>query len=200
MLRFFLTVVYTRKWSAPKETPLDRRDLGQPPGQAGARRTGPLALDERAPLACPGPAARGANADGVFARAEAFLLRLQPGQAYRRLNWAFHPLRVLDHSRDDAAAWMPEAGAFLATATDEDIAAQVYLRVELQHLIRLETSGAVLFLIDTRFLSLADLASVRAWSARVVAVLRDLPGDIAACKGLTALRPRIIGCLTAGEP
>lgn len=142
-----------------------------------------------------GPVPR-ANADGVFARAEAFLLRLQPGQAYRRLNWAFHPLRVLDHSMDAAAAWMPEADAFLASAADEDIAAHVHLRVELQHLIRLETSGAVLFLIDTRFLSLADLASVPAWSARVVAVLRDLPDDIAAYKGLTALRPRIIGCLT----
>lgn len=146
-----------------------------------------------------GPVPR-ANADGVFARAEAFLMRLQPGQAYRRLNWAFQPFRVLDHSMDAAAAWMPDASRFLATATDEDIAREVHLRVELQHLIRLETSGAVLFLIDTRFLSLADLATVPAWSARVVAVLRELPDDIAAYKGLAALRPRIIDCLAAGFP
>lgn len=69
------------------------------------------------------------------------------------------------------------------------------MRVELQHLIRLETSAALLFLIDTRFLSLRDLARVPAWSARLIAVLRDLPDDIAAYKGLDALRPRIIDSL-----
>jgi hypothetical protein len=141
-----------------------------------------------------GPVPR-ANADGVFARAEAFLLRLPPGQAYRRVNWAFQALRVLDHSMDAAATWMPHAARFLATATDEDIAAHVYLRVELQHLVRLETSAAVLFLIDTRFASLADLATVPAWAARVIAVLTGLPDDIADYKGLGGLRPRVIECL-----
>jgi hypothetical protein len=124
-------------------------------------------------------------------------MRLAPGQAYRRVNWAFQPFRVLDHSMDAAAAWMPEAAGFLATATGEDIAEHVYLRVELQHLIRLETSAAVLFLIDTRFLPLSVLARVPEWSARVLAVLADLPEDIADYKGLGILRPRIIDCLTA---
>jgi hypothetical protein len=96
---------------------------------------------------------------------------------------------------DAAATWMPEAARFLATAAEEDIAEHVHLRVELQHLIRLETSAAVLFLIDTRFLSLADLARVPAWAARVVAVLTDLPEDIADYKGLGVLRPRVIDCL-----
>jgi hypothetical protein len=141
-----------------------------------------------------GPVPR-ANAGGVFARAEAFLLRLPPGAAYRRVNWAFQPLRVLDHSMDAAAAWMPDAARFLAAATGRDIAEQVHLRVELQHLVRLETSGAVLFLIDTRFLSLADLATVPAWAARVLAVLRDLPDDIADYKGLRQLKPLIIDAL-----
>ena len=141
-----------------------------------------------------GPVPR-ANADGVFSRAEAFLLRLPPGEACRRVNWAFQPYRVLDHSMDDAAAWMPAAARFLATAADEDIARQVHLRVELQHLVRLETSGAVLFLIDTRFLSLADLARVPAWAARVLAVLAELPDDIAGYKGLGELRPRVTDCL-----
>jgi len=141
-----------------------------------------------------GPVPR-ANADGVFARAEAFLLRLPPGAAYRRVNWAFQPYRVLDHSMDATAGWMPQAATFLAGATDEDIARDVYLRVELQHLIRLETSAAVLFLIDTRFLSLADVATVPAWAARLLAVLTDLPDDIADYKGLAGLRARVTGCL-----
>jgi dimethylamine monooxygenase subunit A len=141
-----------------------------------------------------GPVPR-ANADGVFARAEAFLLRLPPGAAYRRVNWAFQPYRVLDHSMDAAVAWMPSAARFLDAATDEDIAQQVHLRVELQHLIRLETSAAVLFLIDTRFLSLADLARVPAWATRLLAVLADLPDDMADYKGLGELRPRVVSCL-----
>jgi hypothetical protein len=143
-----------------------------------------------------GPVPR-ANADGVFARAEAFLLRLPPGAAYRRVNWAFQPYRVLDHSMDAAAGWMPQAASFLCSATDEDIARDVYLRVELQHLIRLETSAAVLFLIDTRFLSLADVATVPAWRDRLLAVLTGLPADIADYKGLAGLRPRVVDWLRA---
>lgn len=76
----------------------------------------------------------------------------------------------------------------------------MHLRVELQHLIRLETSGAVLFLIDTRLLSLADLAAVPAWSARVLAVLDDLPDDIADYQGLRQLRPLITRCLRQLTP
>ena len=141
-----------------------------------------------------GPVPR-ANADGVFARAEAFLLRLPPGAAYRRVNWAFQPFRVLDHSLDAAADWMPAAARFTDAATADDIARQVYLRVELQHLIRLETSGAILFLIDTRLLSVGDVARVPAWAGRLTAVLASLPDDVADYKGLGELRPRVIDCL-----
>ena len=144
-----------------------------------------------------GPVPR-ANADGVFARAEQFLLTMRPGAAFRRLNWGFQAGRFLDHSMDDYDTWASAAARILAdTADDRDLAGQVYLRVELQHLIRLETSAAVLFLIDTRFLSLAELAAVPAWAARCVAVLTELPQDMAAYKGIAELRPRIINCLSA---
>jgi hypothetical protein len=141
-----------------------------------------------------GPVPR-ANAAGVFARAEAFLLRLPPGAAYRRVNWAFQPYRVLDHSLDAAADWMGAAARFSRTATAGDIAREVYLRVELQHLIRLETSGAILFLIDTRLMAVADLARVPAWADRLIAVLTSLPDDLADYKGLAELRPRVVDCL-----
>jgi dimethylamine monooxygenase subunit A len=154
-----------------------------------------------------GPVPR-ANPDGVFARAEAFLMRLQPGEVYRRLNWTFQPGRMLDRSMDACTTWMPEVAHMLAALSsagpdDAELARNVYLRVELQHLVRLETSGAVLFLIDTRFLSLADLASVPEWATRAIAVLAELPQDMADYKGLTGLRPGIIECLrrrTAARP
>ncbi len=134
-------------------------------------------------------------ADGVFTRAEAFLLRLRPGEAYRRLNWTFQPGRMLDKSMDSYATWFPEAVRLLSAATPAELAENVYLRVELQHLVRLETSGAVLFLIDTRLLSLAELARVPAWAATTIAVLEELPADLADYKGLADLGPRVVACL-----
>lgn len=141
-----------------------------------------------------GPVPR-ANADGVFTRAEALLARLQPGEAYRRVNWAFQAGRALDKSIDNYREWMHRADRVLATAGEADFGGQVHLRVELQHLIGLETADAVLFLIDTRFLSLAELATVPEWARRVTAVLEELPQDMADYKGITALRPRITAWL-----
>jgi hypothetical protein len=150
-----------------------------------------------------GPVPR-ANPDGIFARAEAFLMRLQPGEAYRRVNWTFQPGRMLDKSMDAYTTWLPEAARILSGETDQELADGVYLRVELQHLVRLETSGAVLFLIDTRFLSLTDLARVPEWAARTIAVLAELPKDMADYKGLADLGPRVIeylrGQLNIGGP
>jgi hypothetical protein len=75
-----------------------------------------------------GPVPR-ANPDGVFTRAEALLMRLQPGQAYRRVNWAFQAGRLLDKSIENYAEWMPAAAA-LATAAEADFGGQVHLRVD----------------------------------------------------------------------
>lgn len=134
------------------------------------------------------PVPRG-GPDGTFARAERFLLRLPPGEAYRRLNWALQPGRTLDRSVDNYRAWMPEAARVLA-AGEDGFGRQVNLRVEVQHLVGLETADAVLFLIDTRLLPLADVAAVPAWAARLAAVLDELPADMADYKGLTTLGPR----------
>lgn len=146
-----------------------------------------------------GPVPR-ANADGVFARAEDLLLRLQPGEAYRRVNWAIQPGRTLDRSLDNHAQWMPEADSVLAAGSDAELGARVNLRVEVQHVIGMPTADAVLFTIDTRLLALADLALVPAWASRLAAVLEELPPDIADYKGLTALRPRVIGWLRRRLP
>jgi hypothetical protein len=147
-----------------------------------------------------GPVPR-ANAAGVFARAEAFLLRLPPGEVYKRVNWTFQAGRVLDRSMDSHARWMPAAAAFIAavkagTVDDEVFGATTQLRVEVQHLVKLAPSGAVLFLIDTRFLSLAELASDPEWARRTASVVAELPADMADYKGLTDLRPRIVEYLS----
>lgn len=142
------------------------------------------------------------RAMGVFERAEAFLMRLPPGDVYKRVNWTFQPGRVLDRSMDSHARWKPGAERFLRRVREGDVGdaefgAHVRLRVEVQHLVALETSGAVLFLIDTRFLRLADLARVPEWARRTLAVLEELPADMAGYKGLTDLRPRLVAYLRA---
>jgi hypothetical protein len=140
-----------------------------------------------------GPVPR-ASADGVFARAEALLAALEPGQCLRRVNWGLQAGRALDRSLENHAAWTAEAAEVMATDGAE-FGARVSLRVEVQHLVGLGASDAVLFLIDTRLLPLASLAAVPAWAGRLAAVLEELPADIAGYKGITALRPRVIGWL-----
>lgn len=136
----------------------------------------------------------GASADGVFARAEALLARLEAGQCLRRVNWGLQAGRTLDKSLDNHAAWMPEAARVMATDGAE-FGARVSLRAEVQHVVGLETSDAVLFLIDTRLLSLADLAGVPAWASRLVAVLEELPSRHRRLQGHYRAGPRVAAWL-----
>ncbi|MFF5991859.1 heme-dependent oxidative N-demethylase family protein [Prauserella flavalba] len=133
-----------------------------------------------------GPVPR-VHEDGVLARAERFLLRLRPGQEYRRTNWSLAAGGRLDHSAESSPEWAADR-ARAATARGRELAALVHLRVEVQHLVRLGASGALLFLIRTYLLPLAELARVPAWRLRLGRVLAELPDDIAGYKGLTPFR------------
>ncbi|GLZ52607.1 DUF3445 domain-containing protein [Actinomycetospora sp. NBRC 106378] len=119
----------------------------------------------------------------VFARAERFLLRMQPGDAYRRLNWGLQLDDRPDLSLDAHPAWGPRR----ARLEVHDVGSEVHLRTEVQHLVRLPMSGAVLFLIGVRLLPLAEVATVPAWSARLVSVLDTLPEEVRSYKDLGVL-------------
>lgn len=73
---------------------------------------------------------------------------------------------------------------------DETFGRLVHLRVEVQHLIRLPDSGAVMLLIRSYLLPLAELATVDLWRARTAAVLAELPDDVAEYKGIGKYRAR----------
>ncbi|BBG02489.1 MULTISPECIES: heme-dependent oxidative N-demethylase subunit alpha family protein [Pseudonocardia] len=117
---------------------------------------------------------------GVFERAEGFLLRLQPGEAYRRLNWGLQPDDRLDLSLDAAPSWAPARRPLRIT----DPGREIHLRTEVQHLIRLPLTGSVLFLIGIRLLALSRLERVPAWRERLVSVLETLPPEVSDYKGL----------------
>jgi dimethylamine monooxygenase subunit A len=130
-----------------------------------------------------GPVPR-VRSERVITRAHDFMLRLQPSQYYRRTNWTMTVGRRLDTSTETYPLWGPERRLVL----DEDLGARLHLRVEVQHLVRLPMSAAVMFLIRTYLLPLSDVALVPEWRERLAAVLDELPDDLADYKGLTRYR------------
>ncbi|WP_248763857.1 DUF3445 domain-containing protein [Pseudarthrobacter sp. SSS035] len=131
-----------------------------------------------------GPVPR-VHEEKIVSRAEQFLLRLQPGEQYRRTNWTLTIDRRLDTSTETYPNWAPDRGTI---ADDPALPDRVHLRVEVQHLIRLPHSGAILFLVRTYLLSLADIARVPVWRETVGRVLAELPEDMAEYKGINRYR------------
>ncbi len=129
------------------------------------------------------------HAEGVITRAHEFLKRLQPGESFRRTNWTLTVGRRLDVSTELYPEWGPDRDAILLL-DDETFGRVVHLRVEVQHLIRLPESGAVMFLIRTYLLPLVDLARVEHWRLRTADVLEELPQDMADYKGVAKYRHR----------
>jgi dimethylamine monooxygenase subunit A len=131
---------------------------------------------------------------GVITRAREFLMRLQPGETYRRTNWSMTIGRRLDVSTERYHEWGPDR-TMIQTVTDEEFGRRVHLRVEVQHLIRLPESGAICFLIRTYMLPLADVAAFGPWRERAIEVLAELPDDMADYKGIIAYRDRAVAWL-----
>jgi hypothetical protein len=132
---------------------------------------------------------------GVVQRAEQFLMRLQPGQEFRRTNWTMTVDRRLDSSTETYPDWARDRRLVVP---DPALPDRLHLRVEVQHLIRLGVSNAVCFLIRTHLLSLRELATVPPWRHRLAAVLAELPDDMADYKGLTRYRGAAAAWLSAG--
>jgi hypothetical protein len=128
----------------------------------------------------------------VADRAEQFLLRLRPGADFRRTNWSMTVGRRLDTSTENLPQWGPERR--LATAD------QLHLRVEVQHLVRLAGSDAILFLIRTYLAPLTELAEVPSWRRMLGGVIAELPDDMAAYKGLVRYRPMVAELFSRAAP
>ncbi|TGD88567.1 DUF3445 domain-containing protein [Mycolicibacterium sp. CH28] len=136
----------------------------------------------------------GLRSSGVIGRARDFLMRLQPNQIYRRTNWSMAIGRTLDLSVETLPDRVAER-VELNAVDDEAFGRLVHLRVEVQHLIRLAESGAICFLIRTYMLPLADIATVDEWRLRTASVLAELPEEIAAYKGISGYRDRMVNWL-----
>ena len=127
--------------------------------------------------------------EGVITRAHEFIKRLQPHAPYRRTNWTLTIGRRLDVSTERYHEWGPDR-EMIQHVDDETFGRLVHLRVEVQHLIRLADSGAIMFLIRTYMLPLEEVAGVEPWRRRTAEVLAELPADIADYKGIIKYRDR----------
>ncbi|MCU1732972.1 MULTISPECIES: heme-dependent oxidative N-demethylase family protein [unclassified Pseudomonas] len=137
-----------------------------------------------------------ANQMGVFDRALKYLVNIQVGQPVRRLNWTLTINPRLDTSPETFHQWGSDRGKVTADNAGE----LVHLRVELQLMLRLPRSNALLFGIRTYLISLDELVTNPAWAQRLHRVIRDLPEAIADYKGMTRYRQPLVQWLSRFDP
>lgn len=111
---------------------------------------------------------------------ERVLRSLTPARAVERRSWAL---------LDDPTLHQPEATAGVPVTFDPQ---GLWLRVERQALRRLARTGAVVFAIRTRQWRLDELPAHPRQAAGLAAALRSTPDDLAAYKGVAAIRPALL--------
>ena len=138
-----------------------------------------------------GPVPR-AHEMGVFKKAKAFLMRVEIGKPWTRLNWTMTVNRRLDTSLDTYAEW----GKDRNTVTLENCGEKVHLRVEVQRFIRLPRSNGLMFPIHTYMISLEELLTNPVWTKRLYEVLKNLPPDLVEYKGLSSYYDTVLTWLS----
>lgn len=141
-----------------------------------------------------GPVPR-VHEENIITRAHQFLLRLQPGEQYRRTNWTMTVDRRLDTSTETYPDWAQDR---TLVVSDPSLPDRLHLRVEVQHLIKLPASGALLFLVRTYLASLREISTVPPWRERLGRVLAELPPDMAEYKGIDRYQHAAAAWLLAG--
>ena len=128
---------------------------------------------------------------GVFDRALKFLLNLQLGAPVRRFNWTM----TIDPLLDTAPETYPVWGPTRASLTPDTVGSRMHLRVELQTLIRLPRSNAMVFPIRCYLIRFDELVTQPKWARRLHRVVRDIPDALAAYKGFLRNRGLMAGYL-----
>ena len=108
-----------------------------------------------------------------------FLLNLEPGKPWTRVNWNLMADRY-DVNYETMHIWEPQR----ERVTVENAGELVYLRVEEQKFYRLPRANAILFSLNTMFLPLEDLKLRPEWLIRTYKNLSDIPPEMAAYKGI----------------
>ncbi|WP_242447685.1 heme-dependent oxidative N-demethylase family protein [Priestia endophytica] len=125
---------------------------------------------------------------GLAEKVKKFLLRMEPGNAWTRLNWTLTVEHILDTFPENYDDW----GSKKAQITSKNVGELVHLRVEDQRLFRLPKSNGILFSIHTSLISIDELQKNEEWLTRFYHVLTDLPDYISQYKGFLTYKDKII--------
>ncbi len=125
---------------------------------------------------------------GLVEKVRNFLLRMEPGNPWTRLNWTLTVGHILDTYPENYDEW----GSKKEQITSENVAELVHLRVEDQRLFRLPKSNGILFSIHTSLISIEELQKNEEWLTRFYYVLTDLPDYISQYKGFISYKDKII--------
>ena len=127
-------------------------------------------------------------AERLSSAVDRFMGALRPGKLAERLNWSIV---------DDGALFQL-GGKHRAerdpAITPENAATRLFLRVERQTLIRLPTSGGVLFAIHVHSYPLSRVLAAGA-AGRLAAAVRALPDVLGRYKSMPVFREALLACL-----
>ncbi|EHI47132.1 hypothetical protein OPAG_03940 [Rhodococcus opacus PD630] len=128
----------------------------------------------------------GLTSGGITSRAQQFMRHLTTDRIFRRANWTFSA--VGSPHRDTSLETRPEWEDDIPNLIADGDYGRVQLRIELEHLIRLPLTGALVFNIHTYMAPLSDIATIPAWAEQLADIVTELPADIAAYKGIDSYR------------
>ncbi|MET3730048.1 hypothetical protein ABID52_003665 [Fictibacillus halophilus] len=133
----------------------------------------------------------GFKEEGLDQRILQFLMRLETGTPWERLNWSLMAGDRLDTSLETFDQW----GKLRKQVTKENAGNLVHIRVEVQKLFRLPRTNSILFSIHTHLLSLDQLASNKDWLQQFYKILSELPAHIVEYKGISTYKKAVLDYL-----
>ncbi|MFG6495803.1 DUF3445 domain-containing protein [Fictibacillus sp. UD] len=133
----------------------------------------------------------GFKEEGLDDRILQFLMRLDAGNPWERLNWSLMAGDRMDTSLETFDQW----GQLRKQVTKENAGKLVHIRVEVQKLFRLPRTNSILFTIHTHLLPLEQLAANSEWLQQFYEILSELPSHIADYKGISLYKDAVLDYL-----
>lgn len=130
----------------------------------------------------------GFKEEGLDQRILQFLMRLEAGTPWERLNWSLMAGDRLDTSLETFDQW----GKLRKHVTRENAGELVHIRVEVQKLFRLPRTNSILFSIHTHLLSLEQLSTNREWLQQFYEILSELHAHIVEYKGISTYKKAVL--------
>lgn len=130
---------------------------------------------------------------GMAEKVKKFLMKMEAGKPWTRLNWTLTVEPILDTFPETYAEW----GVKKERITEENAGELVHLRTEDQRLFRMPGSNGILFSIHTYLLPVNELSKNRAWLERFYYVLQDLPEYMVEYKGFSTYKAKLLAYLKA---